>query len=125
MKQNPCSDSHTAANDVRNSSSWDKCDDTGLFGSTCRHDIPLKLANIYKTGEKSVNKCSGELLPQRKILTVLKPSRMYYPIAILNRLMSDVPNTRFGALYDIGCHLEAHVQKVCLFVSCLKRTCLS
>ncbi|KAA1115110.1 hypothetical protein PGT21_031646 [Puccinia graminis f. sp. tritici] len=47
-----CSDTHKAANDVRNSVSWDKFDDTGLFGSCCRHDIPLKLNNINQTGEK-------------------------------------------------------------------------
>lgn len=50
--QNACSDSHTAANDVRNSSSWDWCDDTGLFACACRHDVPLKFANLYQTGEK-------------------------------------------------------------------------
>ncbi|KAH9820136.1 hypothetical protein DFH28DRAFT_924639 [Melampsora americana] len=36
-----CADSHTAANNVRNSTSWKRSNDTGLFGS-----------NIYKTGEK-------------------------------------------------------------------------
>ncbi|KAA1092616.1 hypothetical protein PGT21_008550 [Puccinia graminis f. sp. tritici] len=31
----PCSDQHKAANDTRDESTWDKCDDNGLFASTC------------------------------------------------------------------------------------------
>ncbi|OAV86744.1 hypothetical protein PTTG_03001 [Puccinia triticina 1-1 BBBD Race 1] len=80
-----CSDSHKAANDVRNSSSWDKFDDTGLFGSCCRHDIPLKLTNIEGTGEK-----------------------LYYPVSILDNILNAFPSKKIGVLYDIGCHLDAH-----------------
>ncbi|KAH9453977.1 hypothetical protein Pst134EB_014078 [Puccinia striiformis f. sp. tritici] len=47
-----CSDTHKAAKNVHNSSLWDKLDDTELFGSCCRHDIPLKMNNIEQTGEK-------------------------------------------------------------------------
>ncbi|PLW40754.1 hypothetical protein PCASD_09338 [Puccinia coronata f. sp. avenae] len=83
-----CSDAHKAANDVRNSTSWDKFDDTGLFGSFCRHDIPLKLANIHQTGEK-----------------------LFYPVSIISNLLESFPTKLFGILYDIGCHLDAHVQK--------------
>ncbi|KAH9809487.1 hypothetical protein DFH28DRAFT_1133358 [Melampsora americana] len=49
----PCADAHKAANDTRSLSTWDKCDDTGLFAAACRHDVPLLLANIYQSGEKS------------------------------------------------------------------------
>ena len=52
MYQPPCSDSHKAANDTRGETTWEKCDDNGLFASTCRHDIPLLFVNIHKTGEK-------------------------------------------------------------------------
>ncbi|KAH9809146.1 hypothetical protein DFH28DRAFT_1067209 [Melampsora americana] len=83
-----CSDSHTAANDVRNSTSWDRCDDTGLFGSACRHDVPLKLINIYKSGEK-----------------------LHYPVTILDHILHDLPEKKVGVLYDIGCHLKAHIEK--------------
>ncbi|OAV92416.1 hypothetical protein PTTG_06134, partial [Puccinia triticina 1-1 BBBD Race 1] len=38
----PCSDQHKAADDTRNGSTWEKCDDNGLFASTCRHDVPLR-----------------------------------------------------------------------------------
>lgn len=86
--QSTCSDSHKAANDVRNSASWDKFDDTGLFGCCCRHDIPLTLNNIEGTGEK-----------------------LYYPISILDDILNDFTNKKFGLLYDIGCHLDAHVKK--------------
>lgn len=50
--QTSCSNSNTAANDVGNSTSWDRWDDTGLFAGACRHDIPLYFANIYQSGEK-------------------------------------------------------------------------
>ncbi|KAI7936072.1 hypothetical protein MJO29_015375 [Puccinia striiformis f. sp. tritici] len=84
----PCSEMHKAADDTRNGTTWDKCDDNGLFASTCRHDVPLMLINIYKTGEK-----------------------LYYPISILRNFLADFPNHKVGVLYDIGCHLEAHITK--------------
>ncbi|KAH9809801.1 hypothetical protein DFH28DRAFT_1186335, partial [Melampsora americana] len=84
-----CSDSHTAANDVRNSTSWDKCDDTGLFASACRHDMPLYFVNIYQSGE-----------------------RLYYPVAILKQIQDLYPDSYIGVLYDIGCHLDIHIAKM-------------
>ncbi|EGF97607.1 uncharacterized protein MELLADRAFT_84832 [Melampsora larici-populina 98AG31] len=85
-----CSDSHTAANDVRNSSSWDRCDDTGLFAAACRHDTPLHFINIYQSGEKF---------------------RLDYPVAILKQLRELYPDKFIGILYDIGCHLDEHIAK--------------
>lgn len=85
--QNPCSDSHKAANDFRNTSTWSQCDDTGLFAASCRHDVPLRLVNIYKSGEK-----------------------LYYPISLVRSIIKEFPGQRFGILYDIGCHLERHLK---------------
>lgn len=85
--QNPCSDSHKAANDLRNTSTWSQCDDTGLFAALCRHDVPLQVVNVYKSGEK-----------------------LYYPISLIKSIIKDFPGKRFGILYDIGCHLERHLQ---------------
>ncbi|KAI7954920.1 hypothetical protein MJO28_005320 [Puccinia striiformis f. sp. tritici] len=93
-----CSDAHKAANDVRNSLSWDKCDDTGLFGSCCQHDIPLKLVNIEQSGEK-----------------------LYYPVSILDNLIKAFPGRTFGVLYDIGCHLDAHLRKRNLLADSIRR----
>lgn len=84
--QNACSDSHKAADDIRNTSTWARCDDTGLFAASCRHDVPLRIANIYKTGEK-----------------------LYYPIAVIQSILKDFPGKKFGVLYDIACHLERHL----------------
>jgi hypothetical protein len=50
--QHPCSQQHTAANDVRGKSHWGGCDETGLFGMACRHDHTLKFINIVQSGEK-------------------------------------------------------------------------
>ncbi|PLW28644.1 hypothetical protein PCASD_18578 [Puccinia coronata f. sp. avenae] len=84
----PCSDSHKAANDTQNETTWEKCDDNGLFASACRHDIPLSFINIHKTGEK-----------------------LYYPISILNHVFDTFPDQKVGILYDLGCHLETHIRK--------------
>ncbi|KAH9812911.1 hypothetical protein DFH28DRAFT_1174991 [Melampsora americana] len=84
----PCSEAHKTANDTRTSKTWDRCDDTGLFAAACRHDVPLLLANIYKSGEK-----------------------MYYPLSLLEAILNEFPTKRFGILYDIGCHLEKYIIK--------------
>ncbi|KAH9820745.1 hypothetical protein DFH28DRAFT_924004 [Melampsora americana] len=88
VNDDPCSDAHKAANDTRSSSTWDKCDDTGLFAAACRHDVPLLLANIFQSGEK-----------------------MYYPITLLQTILNEFPaEKKFGVLYDIGCHLDKHIK---------------
>ncbi|EGG09298.1 uncharacterized protein MELLADRAFT_96308 [Melampsora larici-populina 98AG31] len=51
-EDDPCGEAHKTANDTRGKSTWDQCDDTGLFAMSCRHDVPLLLANIYQSGEK-------------------------------------------------------------------------
>ncbi|EFP90354.2 uncharacterized protein PGTG_16114 [Puccinia graminis f. sp. tritici CRL 75-36-700-3] len=84
----PCADTHKAANDSRGETTWEKCDDNGLFASTCRHDIPLLFVNIHKTGEK-----------------------LYYPVSIIRNILADFPQHKVGILYDLGCHLESHVRK--------------
>ncbi|KAH9808893.1 hypothetical protein DFH28DRAFT_884889 [Melampsora americana] len=84
----PCGDAHKTANDTRGASTWDQCDDTGLFAMACRHDVPLLMANIYKSGEK-----------------------MCYPLSLLKTLLDDHPEIRVGVLYDIGCHLDKHITK--------------
>ncbi|OAV85642.1 hypothetical protein PTTG_30373, partial [Puccinia triticina 1-1 BBBD Race 1] len=84
----PCSDLHKAANDTRSGTSWEKCDDNGLFAGACQHDAPLLFANIFQTGEK-----------------------LYYPVSIVRNIIDDFPSHKFGILYDLGCHLETHVRK--------------
>lgn len=38
--------------------------------------------------------------------------RLYYPVAILKRLRKLHPQKFIGVLYDIGCHLDVHIEKV-------------
>ncbi|KAH9820410.1 hypothetical protein DFH28DRAFT_1121694 [Melampsora americana] len=84
-----CSDSHTAANDTRSSASWRKsCDDNGLFAFACRHELMLKMANLHEESEK-----------------------LHYPVSILGHFLEQLPDIKFGVLYDIGCHLDAHIKK--------------
>ncbi|KAG0143617.1 hypothetical protein CROQUDRAFT_677712, partial [Cronartium quercuum f. sp. fusiforme G11] len=85
-----CSDSHTAANDSWTASSFKNvCDDNSIFGMACWHDIPLKFINIYNSGEK-----------------------LHYPVSILADLLHNHPGHQVGVLYNIGCHLDAHIKKV-------------
>ncbi|KAG0139428.1 hypothetical protein CROQUDRAFT_54726, partial [Cronartium quercuum f. sp. fusiforme G11] len=86
---------HTAANDSHTASSWRKaCDDNGVFGMTCRHDLLLKLINIYNSGEK-----------------------LHYPVSMLADLLYNIQDQQVGVLYDIGCHLDVHIKKFFFFAS--------
>ncbi|EFP84709.2 uncharacterized protein PGTG_10868 [Puccinia graminis f. sp. tritici CRL 75-36-700-3] len=88
-----CADSHKAADDKRNKSTWKACDDTGLMGCCCRHDSAIYLANISDGGEN------------RK-----------YPLAILNQVLSNVNSRRdVRVLYDIGCNLKKFISLRHLF----------
>lgn len=42
---------------LRSKTRYHALDETGVFGATCRHDIPLKMLNM-KQGEKCVNSIS-------------------------------------------------------------------
>ncbi|EFP79302.2 uncharacterized protein PGTG_05623 [Puccinia graminis f. sp. tritici CRL 75-36-700-3] len=83
-----CADSHKAADDKRNESTWKGCDDTGLIGCCCRHDSAIHMGNIYKSGEQ---RC--------------------LPIAIINKLLAECEGERqIGILYDIGCSLDKYMR---------------
>jgi hypothetical protein len=85
-----CTESHKAANDKRNQSTWKGCDDTGLMGCCCRHDAAVHMLNIHKSGEKRA-----------------------LPLAIMKRLMQSIELDRpVGILYDIGCSLEKFIELV-------------
>ncbi|OAV93382.1 hypothetical protein PTTG_27325 [Puccinia triticina 1-1 BBBD Race 1] len=90
--EDPCALAHKVADDTRDNTTWQKCDDNGLFAGACQHNIPLLYANVYKSCEK-----------------------LYYPISILGRIVSEFPHSRIGVLYDIGCQLETHIKKRSFF----------
>jgi hypothetical protein len=86
-----CKASHTAANEGRQKSDTDFFDDTGLMALTCRHGIPLLLANIDTPGEQQM-----------------------YVIALLEVLFQQIPvNATCYVLYDVGCTLDRSLQIVC------------
>ncbi|OAV86295.1 hypothetical protein PTTG_05698 [Puccinia triticina 1-1 BBBD Race 1] len=89
-KADRCVDSHKAANDSRNETTWKACDDTGLMGSCCRHDSVIYLANIHQTGETRA-----------------------LPLTILKRILEAIePDRPVGVLYDIGCSLDKYINLV-------------
>ncbi|KAH9817108.1 hypothetical protein DFH28DRAFT_1124502 [Melampsora americana] len=50
----PCTDQHTAANDIRGKKDWKGNDDTGLAGMACCHDQILRFIDIVQSREKCI-----------------------------------------------------------------------
>ncbi|KAI8514450.1 hypothetical protein Bbelb_070410 [Branchiostoma belcheri] len=77
-----------AGNCLRSKSQQKKLDVTGVFGSVCRHDIPLKFLNMFH----------GE--------------RFGYPVYLIKQLLEDATlrNVRLRVIYDVSCSLEAHLK---------------
>ncbi|KAH9807647.1 hypothetical protein DFH28DRAFT_1089161 [Melampsora americana] len=93
----PCTVSHTAADDARGNQTWRGCDETGLFGMACRHDHVLKFINIVQSGERN-----------------------HFPIAMMDWMLrqcetKEEAKWKFGIIYDIGCNLEKGINKRNLF----------
>ncbi|PLW31245.1 hypothetical protein PCASD_18064 [Puccinia coronata f. sp. avenae] len=83
-----CADSHKAADNTRNETTWKGCDDTGLMGSCCRHDSVISLMNIFESGENRA-----------------------LALSILKQILDNVNQTRpVGVLYDIGCSLNKFIK---------------
>lgn len=62
--------------------------DTGLVSAVCRHDIPLRLCNIRKTGEK-----------------------LKYALRILKNILADKScPPRIIVMYDISCKFKKYVE---------------
>ncbi|KAH9460739.1 hypothetical protein Pst134EB_008897 [Puccinia striiformis f. sp. tritici] len=84
-----CTESHKAADDKRNESTWKGCGDTGIMGCCCRHDAGIYFANIYKSGEQRL-----------------------YPMAIIQKLLEVIePKRPVGILYDIGCTMDKYIDR--------------
>ncbi|PLW19874.1 hypothetical protein PCANC_09273 [Puccinia coronata f. sp. avenae] len=82
-----CTESHKAADDKRNESTWKGCDNIGLMGCCCRHNAAVYFANIHKSRE------------QRSL-----------PMALINWLLEDLePSRPVSILYDIGCSLDKFI----------------
>jgi hypothetical protein len=47
-----CESNFKAANQIKSLQKSKYLDDTGIFGSTCRHSIPLKFLNLRNMGER-------------------------------------------------------------------------
>lgn len=50
--QDPCTQQHTAADDVRGKQTWPGKDETGVVGMACCHDHIICLVNLVQSGEK-------------------------------------------------------------------------
>ncbi|KAH9808123.1 hypothetical protein DFH28DRAFT_1088139 [Melampsora americana] len=89
----PCTERHTAADDVRGHHTWNGCDETGIFGMACRHDHILKFINIVQSGERG-----------------------HFPVATIDWMLTQLEEAdgdpkKLGVLYDIGCNLTKSIKK--------------
>ncbi|TYJ52241.1 hypothetical protein B9479_007147 [Cryptococcus floricola] len=83
-----CSDEWAAKNGDKKDRVYEGKADSGVFGGCCRHGVCFTLINLHK----------GE--------------RMFNPLAIATWFLDKVDKTaRYGRLYDVACHLEAHERK--------------
>ncbi|XP_035688849.1 uncharacterized protein LOC118424401 [Branchiostoma floridae] len=74
---------------LRSKAQHQKLDVTGVFGSVCRHNIPLKFLNMFH----------GE--------------RFGYPVFLIRNLLRDAKlrNIKLKIIYDVACSLKAHLRK--------------
>eukprot|EP00795_Rhopilema_esculentum_P002632 gene2632-828_t len=84
-----CSNFRAGADSLRSKLQYKKLDITGVFGCSCKHDIPGCFLNM-KNGE-----------------------RLGYPVYILQAFLEKFENSNvsFGILYDISCLLAKHLKK--------------
>ncbi|CAB4491585.1 unnamed protein product [Rhizophagus irregularis] len=87
---NVCDSHFKAANQTKANLKSNYLDDTGIFGSTCRHGIPLKFINLKGIGERF--------------------SLAEYILSDLHNMFYEDSST-FIVLYDIACNLHSHVEK--------------
>ncbi|KAI8483696.1 hypothetical protein Bbelb_386340 [Branchiostoma belcheri] len=77
-----------AGSKIRSTNRQEKLDVSGMFGSSCRHEMPIRFVNMSR----------GESLG--------------YPVLLIQQLVqqAQLKNIRLRVVYDIGCVLEAHLK---------------
>ncbi|XP_019617792.1 PREDICTED: uncharacterized protein LOC109465093 isoform X2 [Branchiostoma belcheri] len=82
-----CSD-FQAGSKIRSKNKQTKLDVTGVFGATCRHEMPLQFINMTQ----------GE--------------RLGYPVFLIKELLKQAQdnNLQLRVIYDIACVLKSHLQ---------------
>ncbi|KAI8510899.1 hypothetical protein Bbelb_118150 [Branchiostoma belcheri] len=78
-----------AGSKIRSTNRQEKLDVSGMFGSSCRHEMPIRFVNMSR----------GESLG--------------YPVLLIQQLVqqAQLKNIRLRVVYDIGCVLEAHLKR--------------
>ncbi|XP_078659031.1 uncharacterized protein LOC144904191 isoform X1 [Branchiostoma floridae x Branchiostoma belcheri] len=78
-----------AGSKIRSTNRQEKLDVSGVFGSSCRHEMPIRFLNMSR----------GESLG--------------YPVLLIQQLVlqAQLKNIRLRVVYDIGCVLEAHLKR--------------
>ncbi|KAI8138651.1 hypothetical protein BJV82DRAFT_522983 [Fennellomyces sp. T-0311] len=77
-----CTSDFDAASKAITSRTQNAYHETGVFGSACRHDIPLEFTNIFISGEKFM-----------------------YPLAVVKAL-TEKYGYRINIMYDIACRFR-------------------
>ncbi|KAH9814973.1 hypothetical protein DFH28DRAFT_1221503 [Melampsora americana] len=98
----PCTQAHTAANDVRGKKDWKGNDETGIAGMGCRHDQILRFINIVQSGEKA-------MYPHTLIEWILEAT------AYTDQDDNGKDGQKVAILYDIGCNIRKGIDRRNLF----------
>ena len=99
-----CSD-FKAGNALRSASRFHKLDETALFGSACRHEIPLYFFNL-KHGERYNDEFKIAWYFYSNVC-----HRLEYAVCLIEHLLNKLPrSSELHVMYDIACNLEKHLK---------------
>ncbi|KDE04179.1 hypothetical protein MVLG_05342, partial [Microbotryum lychnidis-dioicae p1A1 Lamole] len=107
-----CADSWKAANGGATQISRGKSD-TGLAVCVYRHDIALKMINLYQSGEE-VRQLSSSLNRLQGLTLVFDEAGATTAcLSLLQHISNQLPsNDTLGVLYDVACNLDGYMQSV-------------
>ena len=94
-----CSD-FKAGNALRSASRFHKLDETALFGSACRHEIPLYFFNL-KHGERYNDEFKIAWYFYSNVCY-----RLEYAVCLIEHLLNKLPrSSELHVMYDIACNI--------------------
>lgn len=102
--------SFLAGDALRSRTRFKALDETGVMGTICRHETPIRFFNLHH-GERF---CDGMSMHHshsyRLQIIVGFMYRIGYAVFMLEKLHQHFPNHSIQLMYDIACSLEKHLK---------------
>src|SRR5439155_19006112 len=117
-----CENNFKMANQ-KNTKKCDVKDETGVFGCTCRHGVPLRFLNLKSMGEKYVKIYAfityliihNDIIMHQEKFLIFFNHLIRYSLTecLLKELADKYPSDtqKFTVLYDIACTFHSHVNR--------------